>query len=193
LLAWIKEDNIKEFSAQTLDYFGLIENKVEKMDHLIDGFLTYAKIDKIDMTKEKVNFHDVVENIIKIIHIPKSSIVSIKGSLPIIKADRFRIQQLFQNSISNAVNHNDKAEDVVVIDCVETPKDYTFSIADNGCGIAKEDQERIFKTFQTLTNNDKSSGLGLSIVKKIVDSYQGKIWVESEVAKGTTFFIRLSK
>jgi signal transduction histidine kinase len=103
------------------------------------------------------------------------------------------MQQLFQNIISNAVNHNDKAEGVVVIDCVETPKDYTFSIADNGCGIAKEDQERIFNTFQSLTNNDKSSGLGLSIVKKIVDSYQGKIWVESEVAKGTTFFIRLSK
>lgn len=193
LLAWIKEDNIKEFSEQTLDYFGLIENKVEKMDHLIDGILTYAKIDKIDMTQEKVNVRDVVENIINIIHIPKSSIVSIKGSLPIIKADRFRMQQLFQNIISNAVNHNDKAEGVVVIDCVETPKDYTFSIADNGCGIAKEDQERIFNTFQSLTNNDKSSGLGLSIVKKIVDSYQGKIWVESEVAKGTTFFIRLSK
>jgi signal transduction histidine kinase len=193
LLAWIKEDNIKEFSEQTLDYFGLIENKVEKMDHLIDGILTYAKIDKIDMTQEKVNVHEIVENIINIIHIPKSSIVSIKGSLPIIKADRFRIQQLFQNIISNAVNHNDKAEGVVVIDCVETPKDYTFSIADNGCGIAKEDQERIFNTFQSLTNNDKSSGLGLSIVKKIVDSYQGKIWVESEVAKGTTFFIRLSK
>jgi PAS domain S-box-containing protein len=193
LVSWIKEDNGKELSDQALDYFTLIENKVEKMDHLIDGILTYAKIDKINVVQEKVNVHEIVENIIKIIHIPVNSLVSIKSQLPTLKGDRFRLQQLFQNIISNALSHNDKAQSTVVIDCIESQKDFVFSIADNGSGIAKEDQERIFNTFQSLTNNDKATGLGLSIVKKIIDFYKGRIWLESQEKKGTTFYFTIPK
>jgi signal transduction histidine kinase len=77
-------------------------------------------------------------------------------------------------------------ERIVVIDCIESAKDFIFSVTDNGPGIAKEDQGRIFNTFQSLTSNDKSSGLGLSIVK-IVDNYHGEIWIESELGIGATF------
>lgn len=193
LVSWIKEDNGKELSDQALEYFAMIENKVEKMDHLIDGILTYAKIDKINVVQEKVNVHEIVENIIKIIHIPANSTISIKSQLPTLKGDRFRIQQLFQNIISNAISHNDKAQSTVFIDCIESQKDFVFSIADNGPGIAKEDQERIFNTFQSLTNNDKATGLGLSIVKKIIDFYKGRIWLESQEKKGTIFYFTLPK
>jgi PAS domain S-box-containing protein len=193
LVSWIKEDNDKELSGQTLDYFSLIENKVEKMDYLIDGILTYAKIDKINVTREKVNVDEIVRNIINIIDVPYNSVVSIKNKLPVILGDRFRVQQLFQNIISNAIAHNDKKERIVVIDCIESAKDFIFSVTDNGPGIAKEDQGRIFNTFQSLTSNDKSSGLGLSIVKKIVDNYHGEIWIESELGIGATFLIKLSK
>lgn len=193
LVSWIKEDNDKELSDQTLSYFSMIENKVEKMDHLIEGILTYAKIDKINVTQEKVNIHEIVQNIINIIHIPKNAKVQIKSQLPIVKGDRFRMQQLFQNLISNALNHNDKEESLVEIDCKESAKDFVFTIKDNGPGIPKEDQVRIFNIFQSLANNDKSTGLGLSIVKKIIESYQGEIWVESELKQGTTFFIKLNK
>ncbi|MFC5682486.1 PAS domain S-box protein [Flavobacterium sp. MAHUQ-51] len=192
LVSWIKEDNDKEFSPQTLSYFSMIENKVEKMDHLIEGILTYAKIDKINLTQEKVNVHEIVQNIINIIHIPKNAKVLIKGELPVVKGDRFRMQQLFQNLISNALNHNDKENGLVEIDCTKTDKEFIFSVKDNGPGISKEDQGKIFNIFQSLANNDKSTGLGLSIVKKIIESYRGEIWVESELTKGTTFFIKLN-
>jgi len=193
LVTWIKEDNDKELSKQTLDYITLIESKVEKMDHLIEGILTYAKIDKIDITEEKVNIQELVQNIINIIHIPSTAQVLIKGHLPILKGDRFRMQQLFQNLISNALNHNDKPDGLVVIECKETFESFIFSITDNGPGISKEDQKKIFNVFQSLVNNDKSTGLGLSIVKKIIENYQGEIWVESELKKGTTFFVKLNK
>nr|WP_315254846.1 PAS domain S-box protein [uncultured Flavobacterium sp.] len=193
LISWIKEDNDKEFNTQTLQYLSMIENKVEKMDHLIEGILTYAKIDKADNTLESVNTQEIVQNIINIIYIPSHITVSIKNQLPIIKADRFRIQQLFQNLISNAVNYVDKPVGIVTIDCQETAKNYLFSVTDNGPGIAKENQEKIFKIFQSLETTDKSTGLGLSIVKKIVETYQGKIWIESKMSIGTTFFIKLDK
>jgi PAS domain S-box-containing protein len=193
LISWIKEDNDKEFNTQTLQYLSMVENKVEKMDHLIDGILTYAKIDKVNKVVENVNTQEIVQNIINIIHIPSHIKVSIKNPLPKIKADRFRIQQLFQNLISNAVNYIDKPTGTVLIDCIETPQDYIFSIKDNGPGIAKENQEKIFKIFQSLETSDKSTGLGLSIVKKIVETYNGAIWIESKMGKGTTFFIKFKK
>lgn len=193
LITWIKEDNDKEFSQQTLQYLGMIENKVEKMDHLIEGILTYAKIDKVDVALENINTQEIVQNIINIIHIPSHISITIKNSLPFIKADRFRIQQLFQNIISNAVNYIDKPSGIVEIDFQSLPKHYIFSIRDNGPGIAKENQEKIFKIFQSLSSSDKSTGLGLSIVKKIIDLYQGEIWIESEIGLGATFYIKLKK
>ncbi|MCZ8089610.1 MAG: PAS domain S-box protein [Flavobacterium sp.] len=193
LISWIKEDNDKEFNEQTTQYLSMIEGKVEKMDNLIEGILTYAKIDKVDVVCEKVNTQEIIQNIINIIHIPNNISVTITNVLPIIDADRFRVQQLFQNIISNAVNYIDKPIGVVEVSCLEEPKHFTFAIKDNGPGIAKENEERIFKIFQSLEKSEKSTGLGLSIVKKIVDNYNGKIWIESQNGKGTTFFIQLNK
>ena len=171
----------------------MIEDKLEKMDHLIQGVLTYSKIDKTDIAKENVNIHEVVTNILSIIHIPSHIRVEIKNNLPVLKADRFRIQQLFQNLISNAVNYIDKPEGFVVINVKEAKDHFVFSVADNGPGIAEENQEKIFKIFQSFSKNERSTGLGLSIVKKIIDNYGGKIWIESELGKGTAFYIKLYK
>jgi PAS domain S-box-containing protein len=193
LITWIKEDNDKQLNDETMQYLSLIERKVEKMDHLIEGILTYAKIDKVDVIAEKVNTFEVIENIINIIHIPNHIKVFIKGDLPIISADKFRMQQLFQNIISNAVNYIDKPNGLVEVSCNQTEQKYIFAIKDNGPGIAKENQEKIFKTFQSLGQSDKSTGLGLSIVKKIIETYKGEIWLESELKQGTTFFISLNK
>ncbi|MUV03968.1 PAS domain S-box protein [Flavobacterium rakeshii] len=193
LVAWIKEDNEGALTEQTTQYLNMIEDKLEKMDHLIQGVLTYSKIDKTDIAKENVNIHEVVSNIISIIHIPQHTKVEIKNTLPVLKADRFRIQQLFQNLISNAVNYIDKEEGLVSIDVEEAKDCFIFSVRDNGPGIAEENQEKIFKIFQSFSKSEKSTGLGLSIVKKIVDNYGGKIWIESELGSGTVFYIKLYK
>lgn len=193
LISWIKEDNDKEFSTQTTQYLSMIESKVEKMDHLIQGILTYSKVDTDDKQEEDISINEVVENCINIIHIPDNIKVIIKNKLPIIKADKFRMQQLFQNIISNAVYYIDKPEGLVEVDFEEKGNSYIFSIKDNGPGIPEENQEKIFKIFQSFTQHEQSTGIGLSIVKRIIDNYNGKIWIESEMKQGTTFFIKLPK
>ena len=142
LLSWIKEDNDKEFNKETLSYLNMIENKVEKMDHLIEGILTYAKIDKVEIGKEQINLQEIVENIINIIHIPQNVTVKITDELPTIEADKFRMQQLFQNLIGNAVTYIDKPVGIVEVGCEKKNNHYLFSIKDNGPGIAPENQEK---------------------------------------------------
>ena len=193
LISWIREDNGGTLSEETKQYLNLIEGKIEKMDHLIQGILTYSKIDKTDVRSEKVNTYETVKNIVSIIDIPKNIQISVQEKLPVIKADKYRIQQLFQNLIGNAVSYIDKPEGLVEIGVEESKNHNVFFVKDNGPGIAKKDQEKIFKIFQSLSNNERSTGLGLSIVKKITEKYNGTIWVESEVGKGTTFFIKLPK
>lgn len=193
LISWIKEDNEKELGENTSKYLSLIEGKVEKMDHLIEGILTYTKVDKIDTIFEEVDLNEVIENIINIIYIPDHISVEIKTKLPMLYSDRYKAQQLFQNLISNAVNYCDKEKGIITVSCYEEQNYSIFSIRDNGAGIAKENLEKIFKIFHSLESNNKSTGLGLSIVKKIVDNLEGEIWVESEVGIGTSFYIKLKK
>ncbi|QYS92051.1 PAS domain-containing protein [Flavobacterium covae] len=174
LISWIKEDNLKEFSAQTLSYLEMIEGKVEKMDHLIQGILTYSKIDTLENVYEEVDINEIIQNIIQIIHIPENVEVIIATILPIITADRYRIQQLFQNLISNAVTYIDKPIGKVIIDYKDTNDSHLFSIKDNGPGIAPENQDKIFTIFQSFTKHEKSTGIGLSIVKKLLKTIREK-------------------
>lgn len=193
LITWIKEDNQKEFSDQTLSYLKMIESKVEKMDHLIQGILTYSKLDTLDNGYEEVDTNDIIQNIIQIIHIPDNVDVIISNSLPTVTADRYRMQQLFQNLIGNAVTYIDKPKGKVVVNYKEEKDHHLFSITDNGPGIAPENQDKIFKIFQSFTNHEKSTGIGLSIVKKIIENYNGEIWLESQENIGTTFFVKIPK
>ncbi|OWP85021.1 hypothetical protein BWK59_02300 [Flavobacterium davisii] len=193
LISWIKEDNLKEFSEQTLSYLEMIERKVEKMDHLIQGILTYSKIDTLENVYEEVNTNEIIQNIIQIIHIPENVKVTIANVLPIIQADQYRIQQLFQNLISNAVTYIDKPQGQVIVDYKDNNDSHLFSISDNGPGIAPENQDKIFTIFQSFTKHEKSTGIGLSIVKKIIENYKGEIWLKSQENIGTTFFIKIPK
>ena len=174
LVSWVKEDNLKEFDAQTSEYLSMVENKVEMMDHLIEGILIYAKIDKVDVYNEKVNLDEIFTNIIDIIHIPEKTKVYKNKSLPTITADRYRMQQLFQNLITNAISSINKPVGNIEIDFTVNTKEYVFTIKDNGTGISKENQELIFNKFQSFSKNDKSTGLGLSIVKKIIEGLSSK-------------------
>jgi len=193
LVTWIKGEKENVLNAQTQQYISLIEEKVEKMDYLIEGILTFSKIDSYEDANELVDLNKIIENIIKIIDIPPHIEVTIAKKLPVKNTNRFRMQQLFQNLISNAIIHNDKEKGEVVIDFTEDEKCYTFSVQDNGPGIPKKFRNKIFQLFESYSSDNKSTGIGLSIVKKIVEKYNGKIWIESEKEIGTTFYIKMPK
>ncbi|MBU2938170.1 GHKL domain-containing protein [Lacinutrix sp. C3R15] len=192
LTAWLAQDYNDIFDANGIKTLNLIRDNVEKMDTLISGILEYSTIGKNEVAIYDVDVNNLIDNLIKTLHIPKHIHIT-KTNLPIIKGDKYRLQQLFQNLIGNAVKYNDKAKGTIEIGVKNLDTYWQFYIKDNGKGIEEAYFDKIFKTFEKLENNPDSSGIGLSIVKKIVELYGGKIWLESQVNIGTTFYFTLKK
>tara|TARA_B100000809_G_scaffold169704_1_gene167082 strand:- start:30481 stop:32469 length:1989 start_codon:yes stop_codon:yes gene_type:complete len=193
LVSWLKEDNQGKFDMISLRNFDLIEKTLEKMEKLISDILEYSSINTESDKMENVDINEVVENLHHVLFIPNHIELKIKNKLPVLKGDTTRFQQLFLNIVSNAVRYIDKEKGLVEVDVNEFPSYYQFSIKDNGIGIEKKDFNKIFKIFQALTDNKESSGIGLSIVKKIINLYKGEIWLESELGIGTTFYFTISR
>ena len=192
ITSWIREDYKDVIDVEGLNNFNLIDETLAKMEHLIEGVLNYSSIDKRPYVDKKVDLDTLVATMLNTIYIPNHITVNILKPLPELSADPIRMQQLFQNVLSNAVNYIDKEKGRVEIDYKENDTHFEFSITDNGIGIPKKYHKKIFNLFQTLETK-KSTGIGLSIVKRIVEIHEGKIWVESELKKGTTFYFTLKK
>jgi light-regulated signal transduction histidine kinase (bacteriophytochrome) len=125
----------------------------------------------------------------------KNALISV-APLPLLKAHRSPIQQVFRNIIGNALKYGSDSRSVVIDIKFEDLHDHwQFSVADNGIGIDKEYFDRIFIIFQRLHNKNEYSGtgIGLAITKKIIENFGGSIWVESEVDKGSTFYFTFAK
>lgn len=193
LLTWVKEDCAEKIGEESVSNLNLMEAKIEKMDKFLEDIINYSEIGAIGLKTNTIDLNVKVIKIIDELDIPKNIKVVIKGKLPVLKADARRMRQVFQNLISNAINFNDKEEGLVEVAVKETEDFYTFSIKDNGRGIPKEYHEKIFEIFTTLGYHEKSTGMGLSIVKRVLDLYDGKTWLESEVSKGTTFYFSIPK
>ena len=193
LINWLKEDYAEAYDEAAEQTFDMLLKKVDKMDHLITGILKYSSIDKVNYPTQNIDLNEVVSDVIDIIFIPDHVSVTIETKLPIIKGDTFRLQQLFQNLLTNAVNYIDKEIGKVSVSSNEHLKFWEFAIRDNGKGISEKYQKKIFEIFQSLEDNERSTGIGLSIVKKIIEFYGGTIWIESEVGKGATFYFTIKK
>ena len=163
------------------------------MDTLINGILEYSTIGKNQLERYDVDLDKLINDVLNIIEIPQHISIIKKGIFPILKGDKYRLQQLFQNMLDNAIKYNDKASGLIEIGVENKEGFWEFYIKDNGIGIEKTYYNKIFKTFEKLENNPKSTGIGLSIVNKIVDLYGGKIWLTSELNRGTTFFFTIKK
>ena len=193
LSSWIQEDYKDVLDESGQKNLQLMQEKVAAMDKLIHGILEYSTADSSELVYSKVNLNEVIECIQDTIYIPEHVEISVPQNLPTILADSTKMQQLFQNIIANAVVHIDKEKGLVEVLCNEKECEWQFTIKDNGVGIPKEYHQKIFEIFQSIGNKERSTGIGLSIVKKIIDRYDGKIWVDSEVNKGTQFHFTISK
>ncbi|WP_075602633.1 PAS domain S-box protein [Saccharicrinis aurantiacus] len=193
LLSWTIEDFEEKLGNDGLTNLNLMQDKVEKMDHLIDNILKYSSIERGVIKNEVLDLNTLINNVVSMVYCPDNIEIKVAENLPSINANETRIQQLFQNILSNAVNYTDKEVGLIEIKWTENLSHYIFSIKDNGIGIAKKDQKRIFDIFSSLGKHKRSTGVGLNIVKKIVDMYDGEIWLESELGIGTTFFFSIKK
>jgi light-regulated signal transduction histidine kinase (bacteriophytochrome) len=193
LTIWLKEDYSNAFDEKGQKNIKLIRDNVEKMDALINGILEYSTINKNETEFYEVDLNKLIDDLLQMMHIPTNVLIIKPVKLPIINGDKHRLQQLFQNIIDNAIKYNNKAKVIIEIGFEDNDNYWKFFIKDNGKGIDKLYFDKIFHTFQKLENNPESSGIGLSIVKKIVNLYEGHIWVESEINIGSTFYFTLKK
>jgi signal transduction histidine kinase len=126
---------------------------------------------------------------------PENIAITVENELPVIECGKTRIMQVFQNLLSNAIKFMDKPTGKIKIACDEENDFWKFSVADNGPGIEEKHFSTIFDMFKTLLPRDvhESTGIGLSTVKKIVELYGGRVWVQSKPGQGSTFFFTLPK
>lgn len=192
LSAWLKEDYSDRIGESGENQIQTIRASVEKIDTLIDGILDYSTIGSSQFDIYDINLNNLIYDVIEDIFVP-SYITITKERLPIIRGDKFRLEQLFRHILSNAINSIDKPKGEIKIACKDLGDSWEFSVKDNGKGIDKRYFKKIFMTFQRLENNIHTSGMGLAIAKRIVDIYGGKIWLISDIGKGSTFYFTLNK
>jgi len=195
LTDWLVTDYADKLDENGREQMDLLMNRVQRMHNLIDGVLKYSRVGRVKEEKVKVNLNDLVSEVIDMVAPPENMEIIVENQLPVVECEQIRIMQVFQNLLSNAVKYMDKPQGQIRIGCVEEDCFWNFSVSDNGPGIEEKYFEKIFQMFQTLTPRDEfeSTGIGLTVVKKIIEMYGGRIMVESEVGNGTTFLFTLTK
>lgn len=187
------QDKLDEKGRKSLD---MLVGRVRRMGNFINGLVVYSKLGETIGEKEEINLNDVLKEVAAELQASEKNIeVTIENELPLVMAKRTHITQVFRYLLDNAVKYMNKPEGQIKIGCLEEDGFWKFIVADNGPGIEEKYFGKIFKIFQILDNRDEheSTGMGLAVVKKIVEMYGGKIWVQSEVGSGSTFFFTLPK
>jgi signal transduction histidine kinase len=186
VVKWIEEDLGEELSPQLKNYLRIIPQRTKRMEDLINGLLAYARISE-KTPIELVDIHELVKEISEAI-VPRHFHVELHN-LPVLYSERIKLEQVFTNLISNAIKYNNHQEPRIQISCRTFPSHYEFSVKDNGIGIDPEYHDKIFEIFQTLRERDEkeSTGVGLAIIKKIIEEHQSTIQVKSSKGKGAEF------
>ncbi len=188
-------DQIDELSSKYIDF---AVDGAERMKQLINDLLEYSRISLQGYALESVDVEEVVAEVQSLMaaRITDTKAVLEIGEMPIIHANRIAVQQLLLNLVSNALKYHEKGSiPVVRINCEENLLEWKFTVTDNGIGIDKAFQEKIFIIFQRLHNREEyaGTGIGLAICKKIVDHLQGRIGVDSRPGQGSTFYFTIPR
>lgn len=190
LAGWISDDYADKLGDEGIEQMNVLSGRVDRMYELIEGVLEYSSVGHTNEERVRVNLNELVPEVVDLLAPPESIVITVEDELPTIECERIRIAQVFQNLLSNAIKYMDKPQGQVRVGCVKDNGVWRFSVADNGPGIKEQHFEKIFKIFQTIiaSEGSESTGVGLTVVKKVVELYGGRIWVESEVGQGSTFF-----
>ena len=191
----LNEKHKKKLSTEVDELIDSAEEGVSRMYRLITDFLMYSRVGSQAAVIENVDCNTVLNDAIDNLKIAvKESKARIKNfSLPEVKGNKVQITQIFQNLIGNAIKYKGEKKPVIEISAEKKGEFWQFAVKDNGIGIEEWFSERIFIVFQKLHDYKKypGSGIGLALCKRVVEKHGGKIWFESEVGKGTSFYFTL--
>jgi two-component system sensor kinase FixL len=180
LAQWIVEDMGDALTPDAREKMNLLRSRVTRLEALLAGILSYSRAGRIVDTPEKIEL-GVLVNAVADLHVPDAFKVEM-GDMPVLVSSRTSLEQIFGNILSNAVRHHDKETGVIIIRAAEKDGFYELSVKDDGPGIPPEFHTAAFEMFQTLKPRDKTegTGLGMAIIRKLVEWQGGKVWIESD-------------
>ncbi len=189
LTSWLQEDIGGKLTSDTGEKFALLQDRVGRMNALLEGLLKYSRIGRTHETKEMVDTKVLLDETLDLLSLRTGSVVNVAPDMPTLHTDKLLLGQVFANLIGNAIKHHEGSQARVRVTVRDAGDFYEFSVIDNGPGIAPQYHQKVFLIFQTLVTRDmgNDSGIGLALVKKIVDEHGGSITLDSEVGKGATF------
>lgn len=196
LANWLVTDFGESIGPDGVELLNLLTTRVKRMHRLIDGILKYTKVSRFRETKKVVDLEILFKEVLEMVDVPDNVEIKVLRKLPQIRCVKSRIQQVFFHLLVNAIRFMDKELGEINIDCAEIDDGYwQFSVADNGPGIESKYFLKIFQMFQTLPTKDQveTIGVGLALVKKVVEMHGGQIWVKSKVGEGSCFYFTLPK
>ena len=186
-----------QLDSQANKFIGNIVQGCTRMQSLIDDLLEYSRVGRSQKPFKTTNCNQVLEQALANLQatIRDNKAVVSYSELPVVTGDMSQLVQLFQNLVGNAIKYRQDAPPAVSISACKQQETWLFSVSDNGIGIAPQHQERIFQIFQRLHTQKEYSGtgIGLAICQKIVERHGGRIWVESEPGRGSTFYFILNE
>lgn len=190
LAQWVVEDCYQLLPEESKKNLDLIIKRVHRLDALVTKMLEYSRVSHITQDLERIDLNILVSDIVEDLSPPPHIKIVIDTSLPVLLTEKAKITQVFLNLISNAIKYNDKQKGFINIGHKVITHYHQFYVSDNGCGIDLQYHQKIFEIFQTLQSRDtiEGSGIGLAIVKKIIEKVGGKIWLTSIIRQGTTFY-----
>ncbi|KTD42912.1 two-component sensor histidine kinase [Legionella parisiensis] len=188
LATWLEEDNADKLDDKSKEHLALLRQRTLRLANLIDGILQYSRAGRLDLNVERVNTKEILKDIIENLNPEGRFEVQYPKRLPTFKTAKIPLIQVFSNILGNSFKHHHRKKGTIKIEVDTLGAFYLFTIKDDGPGISPEFFNKIFVVFQTLKARDEleSTGIGLSIVKKIVESQGGKVMVQSQVGHGTT-------
>ncbi len=190
LSTWIVQDNFDQLDKNGQEQLQLLEKKAGVLSGLIDGVLQYSRIGRFVQPDSDFSIDEILDQVIKEVDNPFEIPINYPNNLPLFRADRLRIYQLFLFIIDNSIRYNDKKEKGLIEVFYQPNEDYfLFEIKDNGIGIQERHFEKIFKIFQKLHTDESRTGMGLTLSQKIIKLYGGTIEISSE--PGNFTLIRL--
>jgi signal transduction histidine kinase len=195
LAEWLLKDYYDKFDDEGRRQIDLLVSRVRRMDDLINAILQYTTIARNKHNERPVDLSIIINTVIADIRPPRNITITVSQNLPVLMCEEEQIRQVFHNLVANAIRFMDKPEGFVKVACTEEDGLWKFSVCDNGPGIEPQHFERIFRLFQTLSNREEaeSTGIGLTMAKKIVELYGGRVWLTSKLGEGSTFFFTLPK
>jgi PAS domain S-box-containing protein len=195
LSQWIEDDLDGSLPAASQEQMNMLRARVKRMQATIDGLLDYARIGRTEDSIEPVDVSELIAETIDTLAPLPTFQIAIAHNLPTLYTKRMLLSQVFANLIGNGIKHHDRLDGSLHIGIAERRDVYEFAIADDGPGIAPEQHDRIFRIFQAVNpqNRSDSTGIGLAIVKKIVEAEGGTIRLESQIGRGTTFYFTWPK